>query len=129
MVAPRLVALAALSLILAASACSDRQASGAPTPASAAPTAPKETPAEILSAAVAMEKARRSAARTPQPGDDSGDTETKKRRFPEPMVYLDGEAIGALKFLELPVKLAPRWVKVAEDYPAARRFSVADYLE
>jgi hypothetical protein len=106
------LALSALVLALAAASCTDKPAGAGPA-ASAAPAAAE--PSAVASASPS--------------GKVDDDQETKKRRYPEPMVYVDGEAVAGLRFLELPPKLKTHWVKTSDDWVPARRFSVADYIE
>ncbi|MCC6558106.1 MAG: hypothetical protein IT372_34595 [Polyangiaceae bacterium] len=111
----RFVALAALSLAVAGAACRERAAGGAPAaPASGSAPAAAAPPAASASGS----------------GVDD-ETETKKRRFPEPMTYVDGEAVAGLRYLELPQRLKPRFVRTTDEpkIPPARRYSVADYIE
>jgi len=114
MLARSLVALSALLLALCPAACARR--GDPPSPgASAASARPAASAAPVAAA-----KPTASVA-----ADE--DRETKKRRVPEPIVYLDGKTVGALRFMELPASLKVRVVDV-HGYPA-RRYSVADYVE
>lgn len=115
MLARRFLALSALILALCPAACGRRDdPSGyvAPSRPAGSAAAPAPQPAAAASAAAADE-----------------DRETKKRRMPEPMVFLDGKALAAIRFLELPPALKTRWIDPTNSGYLARRYSVADYVE
>lgn len=69
------------------------------------------------------------AARTPLPALPADGDEDKKRRYGEANVYVDGQPLAVLRFLELPPSLPVRWKVYEEDGKRVRRYRVAEYLE
>jgi hypothetical protein len=113
----RIFTLSPLVFVLSG-ACADKTA-----PPAAASSEPASTNAPSAASAVAS-----SAATAAHEEADAGPGETKKRRFREASVFVDGQAVAGLKFLELPQKLPVRW-KELEGGRRVRRYRLAEYLE
>ena len=101
--------------------------SGACTDKPAVPTADSSTPAPTIAPSAASAVAS-SAATAPEEEADAGAAGTKKRRFREAGVFVDGEAVAGLKFLELPQKLPVRWT-LRKNGRHVRRYRLAEYVE
>lgn len=101
--------------------------SGACADKTAPPTADSSQPAST-NAPSAASAAASSAATAASDEVDAGVGATKKRRFREAGVFVDGQAVAGLKYLELPQKLPVRW-KVLEGGKIVRRYRLAEYIE
>jgi hypothetical protein len=114
------VLLAALALTgaVAASGCQKQEQA---TP----PTAPAGVDAGAA-AAPTGEAATGVAPAGPAPGTDA--PEEFKTRYRQPVVYLDGVAIGVLQYGELPPRVMPAW-QILADGRKARRWKIADIIE